>query len=107
MDATLTSALELHRAGRYADAARRYHGLLAHEPENADALHLFGVMHHECGHSSRAAELIGRAVSLRPQAAAFHANLAEVHRKLGQFDQAVDCCRTAPEDPARVSRGGQ
>ncbi len=43
MDATLTEALELHRAGRYADAARRYHDLLSREPENADALHLFGV----------------------------------------------------------------
>jgi tetratricopeptide (TPR) repeat protein len=95
MDATLRNALDLHRAGRYADAARRYHGLLAREPENADALHLFGVMHHECGHSVRAAELIGRAVALRPQAAAFHANLADIHRKLGQHEQAIDCCRTA------------
>jgi tetratricopeptide (TPR) repeat protein len=95
MNATLRAALELHQAARYADAARRYHGLLLHEPENADALHLFGVMHHECGHSVRAAELIGRAVALRPQAAAFHANLAEVHRKLGQHEQAIDCCRTA------------
>jgi tetratricopeptide (TPR) repeat protein len=110
MDATLTIALELHRAGRYADAARRYHGLLAREPENADALHLFGVMHHECGHSGRAAELIGRAVALRPQAAAFHANLAEVHRKLGQHEQAIDCCRTAlklePEFPEAANNLG-
>ena len=101
------TALELHQAGRYADAARCYHGLLSREPDNADALHLFGVMHHQCGYSSRAVELIGRAVALRPGAAAFHANLAEVHRTLGQYEQAVDCCRTALRLAARLPRGGQ
>lgn len=97
MDATLRDALQLHRAGRYADAARRYHGLLERQPQNADALHLFGVMHHECGYSDQAAELIGRAVALRPGAAAFHSNLSEVQRKLGQHERAVECCRTALE----------
>ncbi len=91
----LTTAFELHQAGRYADAARRYHSLLSHEPENADALHLFGVMHHQCGHSDRAVELIGRATALRPGAAAFHINLAEAYRGLGQHEQAIACCRTA------------
>ena len=33
MDSTLTDALELHQAGRYADAARCYHGLLSLEPD--------------------------------------------------------------------------
>jgi tetratricopeptide (TPR) repeat protein len=88
-------ALELHQAGRYADAARIYHGLLAREPENADALHLFGVMHHQCGHASRAVELIGRAAALQPGAAVFHSNLAEAYRGLGEHEQAVHCCRTA------------
>jgi tetratricopeptide (TPR) repeat protein len=110
MDATLSDALKLHLAGRYADAARRYHNLLIHEPEDADALHLFGLMHHECGHSSRAAELIGRAVTLRPETAAYHANLAEVHRKLGGYEQAVECCRRAlciqPEYPEAANNLG-
>jgi hypothetical protein len=39
------------------------------------------MMQHKCGHSDRAAELIGRAVALRPQAAAFHANLAALRRR--------------------------
>ena len=95
MNTHLTTALEFHQAGRYADAARCYHGLLSREPENADALHLFGVMHHQCGHSKRAVELIGQAAALRPGAAAFHANLAEAYRGLGEHEQAVDCCRKA------------
>jgi tetratricopeptide (TPR) repeat protein len=94
-NANLPTALQLHQAGRFADAARCYHDLLTREPENAEALHLFGVMHHQCGHSSRAVELIGRAAALRPDAAAFHANLAEAYRSLGNHEQAIDCCRTA------------
>ena len=81
----LASAYELHQAGRYADAARAYQALLDRDPENADVLHLFGVMHHQCGYSARAAELTGWAIALRPEVAAYHANLAEIQRALGQL----------------------
>ena len=37
MDSELTLAFGLHQAGRFADAARRYHALLAREPDHADA----------------------------------------------------------------------
>jgi tetratricopeptide (TPR) repeat protein len=95
MNADLTTALQLHQARRYADAARCYHEILTREPENAEALHLFGVMHHQCGHCGRAVELIGRAAALRPETAAFHANLAEAYRGLGDHDRAIESCRTA------------
>jgi tetratricopeptide (TPR) repeat protein len=93
--ADLVHARQFHEAGRYADAARCYDALLARRPDDAEALHLFGVMHHQCGYSARAVELIGRAVALRPEAAAYHANLAEAHRAIGQNEPAIDCCRTA------------
>jgi len=95
LDANLTIAFQLQKAGRFADAARAYHGLLERQPDNADALHLFGVLHHQSGYFARAVELIGKAVALRPGAAAFHANLAEAYRALGQYQQAIDCCQTA------------
>ena len=95
MNTELNLALEFHRQGQYADAARLYCGLLAREPDDADALHLFGVMHHQCGHSGRAVALIGRALNLRPEAVVFHVNMAEAHRALGQYEQAIDCCATA------------
>ena len=110
MNHVLATALELHQAGRYADAARRYHGLLEREPDNADALHLFGVMHHQCGHSGRAVELIGKAVALRPGAAVFYTNMAEAHRTLGEYQRAVECCEAAlrltPDDPATFNNLG-
>ena len=106
MNADLTTALQFHQARRYADAARCYHEILTREPENAEALNLFGVMHHQCGHSSRAVELISRAAAVRPDTAAFHANLAEAYRGLGEHERAIESCRTALRS-GPLSRGGQ
>src|SRR5262245_4941747 len=78
----LQTADEHQQAARYADAARIYHALLERDPNHVAALHNFGVMHLKCGHPARAIELIGRAISLRPDVAGYHANLAEAHRAL-------------------------
>ena len=95
MNSELAAAFQMHQAGRFADAARSYHALLQRKPRDAETLHLFGVLHYQSGHHQRAAELIGRAVALRPDAASYHANLAEAHRAQGEHEQAVACCRRA------------
>jgi tetratricopeptide (TPR) repeat protein len=64
----IADALRLQQAGRFADAARSYHSLLAQSPDNPDVLHLIGVLHHQNGYFARAIELIGRAARLRPDA---------------------------------------
>ncbi len=95
MQAVLTTAIELHQSGQLRSAARLYQKVLDREHENADALHLLGVLHHQEGNPARAVELIGRAVAVRPNVPAFHANLAEAYRALGQLERAAGCCRTA------------
>jgi tetratricopeptide (TPR) repeat protein len=95
MQDVLTSAIELHQEGRLGQAAALYQKILAQENENAVALHLLGVLHHQQGNHARAIELIGRAVALRPNVPAFHANLAEAYRATGQLDRAAGCCRAA------------
>jgi tetratricopeptide (TPR) repeat protein len=85
----------MHRTGQLKPAAKLYEQLLAEDEESADALHLLGVLHHQQGDHARAVEEILRAVALRPNIPAFHANLAEAYRALGQFDRAAGCCRTA------------
>ena len=80
MQDVLTAAIEMHRSGQLGPASELYRQLLAREPENAEALHLLGVLHHQQGQHARAIELIGRAVALRPNAPAYHANLAEAYR---------------------------
>jgi tetratricopeptide (TPR) repeat protein len=85
----------MHRAGQLVPAARSYQQVLAQEPENIQALHMLGVLRHQQGDHAQAVELMGRAVALRPNAFAIHANLAEAYRASGEFDRAIGCCRTA------------
>jgi len=95
MPDVLTTAIEMHRSGQLASADRLYRQVLAGEAHNADALHLLGVLRHQQGDHAQAVELICKAIALRPNVAAFHANLAEPYRALRQLDRAAGCCRTA------------
>jgi tetratricopeptide (TPR) repeat protein len=95
MPDVLTAAVALHESGRLGAAARLYRQVLARERQNAEALHLLGVLHHQQGDHAGAVERIGGAVALRPNVPAFHANLAEAYRALGQAERAAGCCRTA------------
>jgi tetratricopeptide (TPR) repeat protein len=95
MQDVLTAAIEMHRSGQLGPASQLYQKVLAREHENAEALHLLGVLHHQQGNNNRAVELIGRAVALRPNSHIYHANLAEAYRALGDFERAVGCCRAA------------
>jgi tetratricopeptide (TPR) repeat protein len=91
----LTAALEMHQTGQLDSADRLYRQVLGADEQNPDALHLLGVLRHQQGDHAQAVELICKAIGLRPNVAAFHANLAEVYRALGQLDRAVGCCCTA------------
>jgi tetratricopeptide (TPR) repeat protein len=95
MQTPLAAAIEMHQAGQLGPAAQLYQQVLNDDESNAVALHLLGVLHHQQGDSARAVDLIGRAVALQPNVPAFHANLAEAYRSLGQHDRAIGCCRTA------------
>jgi tetratricopeptide (TPR) repeat protein len=95
MQDVLTAAIEMHRSGRLGPAAQLYQKVLAREQGNSEALHLLGVLHHQQGQHTRAVELIGRALVLRPNSHIYHANLAEAYRALGDFERAAGCCRAA------------
>jgi len=95
MQDLLSAAIEMHRSGQLGPASQLYQQVLAREHENAEALHLLGVLNHQQGQHARSIELIGRAVALRPNSHAYHANLAEAYRALGDFDRAAGCCRAA------------
>ncbi len=92
---TLRSAVELHQAGHLARAAALYERVLELDPENAEAMHLLGVVHHQQGDQQKAIALVSRSVALRPNAPGYHANLAEVYRTIGEYEKAVGSCRTA------------
>ncbi len=91
----LRTAIERHRSGRLDEAASLYRHVLANEPENAEALHWLGVLHHQAGDPARAVELIGRAVALKPEAYLYHGNLAESYRATGDHQRSAESGRAA------------
>jgi len=68
--------LRYYRAGRLDQAASHYLMALAEQPDDADTLHLLGVLRHQQGRSEAAVELIAKAVAIRP-------NYPEAHNDLG------------------------
>ena len=84
-----------HGRGALDDALRLYNEVLAREPENADALHLSGVVAHQQGRNEEAVALITRAIGMRPRAPALRNNLGLALTALGQWRQAEDAYREA------------
>jgi predicted Zn-dependent protease len=84
MHALLQTAISHHQANRLDEAEQLYRAVLSADPDQADALHLLGVVAHQRGQHAQAVELIGQAVRLRPETAAFHLNLGEALAALGR-----------------------
>lgn len=85
----LDQASRHHRSGDLARAAHMYRTLLERDPGNADALHLLGVLAHQCGDHPHAVQLIEQAIAKCPQQPKFHSNLGEVLRASGHLEAAV------------------
>jgi predicted TPR repeat methyltransferase len=91
----LESARQLHRAGRLAEAEAIYRGRLAMEPDDADALHLLGIVAGQTGRQAEAADLLRRAIALRPDDAEMRKNLGVTLKAAGRPDEAVAAFRQA------------
>jgi len=94
---SLTLAVEHHQAGRLQHAERLYQEVLRADPNQADALHLMGVMAHQTGKHEIAVEQIRRAIALNPQTAVFHSNLGAAYEALGRLSEAVVSYKQALE----------
>lgn len=90
-EAMLQEALEQHRRGNLRGAETLYKQILAADPKHPDALHLMGVLANEAGKPELAVPLIQEAISILPNAIAYHGNLGNVFERLGRFDEAEDC----------------
>ncbi len=95
MEQVFVRAYAAHRDGRLDDAERGYRATLAADPVHVDALHLLGVLRHQQGQHAEAADLVRRAVDLRPDDAALQLNLGNALKALGQLEAAVERFRNA------------
>ncbi len=93
--AALQEGVNLHRSGRLDAARSTYESVLRHEPNQPDALHLLGIIHHQQGGHEKAADLIRRAMSADRANAAYANSLGSVLLALGRTDQARAAFRQA------------
>ncbi|MDE1181188.1 tetratricopeptide repeat protein [Paraburkholderia sp.] len=87
-NALLDAALDAHRSGDLDRADALYRDALAHNPSNADALHYYGVLHHQRGNARYAAHLMDDALAIFADDPACWSNRGLVAAALGQPDAA-------------------
>jgi tetratricopeptide (TPR) repeat protein len=96
-------AADHFEAGRLQEAEGMCRQLLAQKPDFPEALQLLGLIAQRCGQRDAGVELLRRAVSLKPQSAAFHANLALALESMERLDEAAAESRAAvalqPQSP--------
>src|SRR5678816_2243731 len=96
----LSAGLAHHQAGRADEADRAYRAVLAVAPQNADALHLLGVLEAQQGRPQSGVELLRRAVLANSAIGEFHRHLGEVELMVGRKNEALQAfARALQLDP--------
>ncbi len=91
----LARAVQLHEAGRLAEAEALYRSILQQAPANPHALHLLGLVAYQQGRHAEAQELIERALAIHGPHPIFHSNLAAVYLELDRLDATIAHAREA------------
>jgi tetratricopeptide (TPR) repeat protein len=91
----LALARQHHQNGRLQAAEQLYRRILQADPDQADAIHLLGVIAHQLGQPELAVEYMKRSIALNGQVADFHYNLAKVHHESGRLAEAIASYRHA------------
>ena len=107
---TLQMAMDCHRQGRLAEAEQAYRVVLTSDPNQFEALHLFGLLRLQQGNPNEAYTLISKAVGIRPSSLDALSNLSAVLLSLGRHAEALSCCdeilsRKADDANALFNRG--
>jgi predicted O-linked N-acetylglucosamine transferase (SPINDLY family) len=89
------TAMQHHRGGRLGEAESLYRQILQADSNNADALHMLGVLAQQTGRQQLAVEMIGRAIAQNGQVPAFHNNLGNAYAAAGKWQDAEASYRRA------------
>lgn len=90
----LNQALDLHRAGRLAEAVAVYEGLVAQNPDAQPVLNYGGLARFQQGDAEGALVWLQRAVDLNPEDQSACNNLAAVLKATGRVEQATELYRS-------------
>ncbi len=92
---TMENRIALSDADYRDESVKAFDGVPTVDPSNADALHSLGVDYiNKCVYKS-AADIIARALALKPNRAVLYVNLGEAYRNLGEHEKVENCCRIA------------
>jgi tetratricopeptide (TPR) repeat protein len=110
LGAAFQQAIAHQQRGELREAQSLYEEILRRQPENAQALHLSGLIALRSGEPARALALISRAIKLAPEDAAAHFNhgvacqaLDDLAAALASYDRAI--ARDAGLAVAHFNRG--
>lgn len=93
----ITSALELHAAGRLAEAEGVYRDILAADPRHIDAQHYLGVLRHQQGDTQDGVAIIMRALEADAGSASRHNDLGNILGQKGDLVEAANAFRASIE----------
>ena len=96
-DTELDRALQYHNTGQFQQARQIYHTILGRDSNQADALHLLGVLAHQTGDHHLAVRLIEKAIRINSSNPSYYCNLGVVYRSLESFDRSISYYRKALE----------
>jgi tetratricopeptide (TPR) repeat protein len=91
----LQYGLRQHQAGALDQALTAYRYVLSLQPEQADALHLLGILAYQQGRHAEAVDSIGRAIRQHRDRAPYHGNLGLALSALGRIEEAAAAYRQA------------
>jgi protein O-GlcNAc transferase len=86
---SLMNAVALHRAGRLDEAEAAYQALLKVNPQDSDALHYLGLIAYQQQAYLEATKYIQAAIHIQSNVPAYHCNLGNAYKALGEFDSAI------------------
>lgn len=85
----LQQAFDLHRQGRTVEAEAGYRSVLARDPAQFDALHLFGLLRLQQGQASEAHDLVAAALKQQPNSSQAQSTMANILTSLGRRQEAL------------------
>ncbi|WP_353570135.1 tetratricopeptide repeat protein [Candidatus Albibeggiatoa sp. nov. BB20] len=85
----LKTAQHYHSQSQFSQAAHIYQQILKAEPNNPDALHLFGVLFAQMGDLAQAEHHIRKAITLNTKNADYYSHLGNVLKEMGRLESAI------------------
>lgn len=85
----IQEAQGLHQQGQLDLAKSIYEEVLAHQPQNDEALHFLGLFYYQRKDYPRALELMEQSLQLSSDNAIYHSNLGMVYKAKGDFPKAL------------------